>query len=256
MELARIIAVRNNKTVYRDGDNCIKVFDSDFTKADVLNEALNQARVEETGLMVPEIREVTKVNGKWAIVSEYIRGKTLDRLMQEHPEQNADYLERFVRLQTEVHAKTCPKLRKLNDKLNRRICMADLDATTRYDLHTHLDDMPKHHKLCHGDFTPANIILTDDGTPYILDWSRATQGNASADAAHTYLTFRLNRNPSMAEQYLALFCQISGIIRPYVEEWIPIVAASLSVEGSESERRFLLSVADGSAAANAVPEER
>ena len=46
MDLDRVIAVRNSKTVYRDGENCIKVFDSDYSKADVLNEALNQARVE------------------------------------------------------------------------------------------------------------------------------------------------------------------------------------------------------------------
>ena len=48
MNLDRIIAVRTNKTVYRDGEYCVKVFDDDFSKVDVLNEALNQARVEET----------------------------------------------------------------------------------------------------------------------------------------------------------------------------------------------------------------
>ena len=47
MNLDRVIAVRNNKTIYRDGDRCVKVFSTDYSKADVLNEALNQARVEE-----------------------------------------------------------------------------------------------------------------------------------------------------------------------------------------------------------------
>ena len=59
MKLDRVIAVRNNKTVYRDGDACLKVFDESYSKADVLNEALNQARVEETGLCIPKVREVT-----------------------------------------------------------------------------------------------------------------------------------------------------------------------------------------------------
>lgn len=53
MNLDRIIAVRNNKTVFRDGARVIKVFDSDFTKAEILSEALNQALVEETGLHIP-----------------------------------------------------------------------------------------------------------------------------------------------------------------------------------------------------------
>ena len=49
MKLDTVIAVRKNKTLYRDGDRCIKVFDKAYSKADVLNEALNQARIEETG---------------------------------------------------------------------------------------------------------------------------------------------------------------------------------------------------------------
>ena len=45
MNLEKVIAVRTNKCVYRDGEYAVKVFDSDYSKADVLNEALNQARV-------------------------------------------------------------------------------------------------------------------------------------------------------------------------------------------------------------------
>ena len=41
----RIIAVRTGKTVYRDGDTAVKVFDADYAKPDILSEALNQARV-------------------------------------------------------------------------------------------------------------------------------------------------------------------------------------------------------------------
>ena len=31
MNLDRVIAVRNNKTIYRDGDKCVKVFDADYS---------------------------------------------------------------------------------------------------------------------------------------------------------------------------------------------------------------------------------
>lgn len=92
MKLDKIIAVRNSKTVYRDGDKCIKLFDSDYSKADILNEALNQARIEETGLNIPKIREIMTIDGKWAIVSDYIKGKTLSRLMTENSEKNTNTL--------------------------------------------------------------------------------------------------------------------------------------------------------------------
>lgn len=240
MKLDRVLAVRNNKTIYRDGDDCVKVFGDDFSKDDVLAEALNQARVEHTGLNIPKIKAVTMIDGKWAIVSEYIKGKTLDRLMAENPDKKHEYMEMFVDLQIKVQSCTCPLLPKLKDKMSRKISQADLDATTRYDLHTRLEGMPKHNKLCHGDFNPGNIIITDDGTPYILDWSHATQGNASADVARTYLLFWLNGDIDGAEEYLDLFCAKSGTDKQYVQKWMPIVAASQSVKGNAKEREFLL----------------
>ena len=241
MTLDRVIAVRTAKTVYRDGDLCIKVFNEEFSKADVLNEALNQARIEEIGLNIPKIQEVTKIDGKWAIVSDFISGKTLQQLMDEDPDKKDEYLEMFVDLQLEVLNKTCPLLNKLKDKMNRKISLAELDATTRYDLHTRLNGMPKHNKVCHGDFNPSNIIIAEDGTPYIIDWSHATQGNGAADAARTYLLFWLKGDMETAKQYLDLFCKKSDTAKQYVQKWMPIVAASQSVKGNEKEREFLLS---------------
>ena len=241
MNLDRVIAVRNSKTIYRDGDLCIKVFDSDYSKADILNEALNQARVEETGLNIPKVIEVATINGKWAIVSEYIKGKTLARIMEEDPDNKDKYLDLFVDLQIKVQSMTCPLLSKLKDKMSRKIGEAELDATTRYDLRTRLEGMPKHNKLCHGDFNPSNIIITDNGVPYIIDWSHATQGNASADAARTYLLFCLNGDTETAKKYLDLFCKKSDTAKQYVQKWMPIVAASQSVKGNAHEREFLLS---------------
>ncbi|GFI55303.1 hypothetical protein IMSAG013_00345 [Clostridiales bacterium] len=244
MNLDNVIAVRARKKVYRDGNKTIKVFDSEYSKADILNEALNQARIEETGLNIPKIVEVSMVEGKWAIISDYIEGKTLAQLMKENPDRLDDYLNLFVDLQISVHAKRAPLLNKLKDKMNRKISEAQLDATTRYDLHTRLESMPKHNKVCHGDFNPSNIIIAEDGTPYILDWSHATQGNASADVARTYLLFRLAGDQEVADKYLDLFCKKSDTAKQYIQKWLPIVAASQSVKGKEEEREFLLSWVD------------
>lgn len=244
MKLEKVIAVRTNKTVYRDGNLAVKVFDSDYSKADVLNEALNHARVEETALHIPKLYEVGMIEGKWAIVTEFIAGKTLAQLMEAQPEKHDEYLSLFVDLQLQVHRQSCPLLGRLRDKMNRKISISALDATTRYDLHMRLEALPRHSKLCHGDFNPTNIIMADDGTPYLLDWSHATQGNASADVARTYLLFRLAGDDATAEKYLNLFCKRSDTARQYVEKWIPIVAASQSVKGRPEEREMLLHFVD------------
>lgn len=236
-----IIAVRTGKTIYREGNTAVKVFDADYAKYDVLNEALNQARVENIGLNVPKIHEVKTIDGKWAIVYEFVEGESLADLMNKNPDKEDEYLNLFVDLQMKVFDTKCPLLNKLKDKMNRMISSADLDATTRYELHTRLEAMPKHDKVCHGDFNPSNIIIKSDGTPYILDWSHVTQGNASADVARTYLLFYLEDKKDLAEKYLNLFCKKSDTAKQYIQQWLPIVAAAQSVKGKKEERDFLLS---------------
>ena len=212
MKLDNVIAERKHKKIYRDGNLVAKVFDESFPKSDVLNEALNQARVEETGLNIPKIEEVTKIDGKWAIISDYIEGKTLKELMDENPDKIDEYM--------------------------------NLYATTRYELHTRLASMKKHSKVCHGDFNPSNVIITPEGVPYVLDWSHATQGNGAADAARTYLLFMLNGQKDLAEKYIKLYCFKSDTARQYINNWMPIVAASQSVKGNPEERELLLSWAN------------
>lgn len=241
MNLQNKIAERTNKTIYRDGDKAIKVFESEYKKYDILNEALNQARVEEIGLNIPRLREVTVIDGKWAITTDFIEGKTLAQLMDENPDKFDEYLELFVDLQMGVHAQKCPLLSKLKDKMNKKISDTNLDATTRYELHTRLEGMPKHNKVCHGDFNPSNIIISEDGTPYIIDWAHVTQGNASADAARTYLLFCIAGKKDVADKYLKLFCKKSDTAIQYVQKWMPIVAASQSVKGRPEEKELLLS---------------
>lgn len=239
MKLDNIIAVRPFKTVYRDGDKAIKVFDEHYSKADILNEALNNARVEETALNVPKLLEVTSISGKWAIVNEFIEGETLSRLMEQNPGKKREYLELFVDLQMKIHSQSANHLNKLKDKMNRKISESQFDATTRYELHTRLEGMPKHKKVCHGDFNPSNIIITPDGIPYVIDWAHVTLGNASADVARSYLLFRLAGDDKTAEQYIDLFCKKSDTPKQYVQKWLPIVAASQSVKDKPEEREFL-----------------
>ena len=205
------------KKLYRDGDKLVKTFDESYSKAGILNEALNQARVEETGLNIPKVRAVTVVDGRWALIWDFIEGETLESLMQKHPEKEDEYLNFFVDLQIRMSKEKVPLLGHLRDKMHAKISASAYPATVRYDLHMRLDGLPRHVKLCHGDFQPSNVIITKDGTPYIIDWSHATQGNGSADAARTYLIFKLQGKDALAEKYLNLFCTKTDTAIQYVQ---------------------------------------
>ena len=238
---ARVVAVRTNRTVYRLGDYAIKVFDNDFSKSQVLNEALNQSRVEETELDIPKIVEVTKINGKWAIVSDFIEGTTLADLMEKEPDKEEEYLTRFIGIQRRILDTKPPMLNKLVDKMHSKISSTSLDATARYELHMRLSAIPRQDHLCHGDFNPSNVICGVDGTDYVIDWSHVTRGAAEADVARTYLVFWLNGEINRAEKYLNMYCKITDTAKQQVQKWLPIVAASQSVKNHPEEREFLMS---------------
>ncbi|MDD6262194.1 MAG: aminoglycoside phosphotransferase family protein [Clostridiales bacterium] len=240
MRLDRVIAVRNTKTVYRDGDKCIKVFNGEYSKEDVLTEALNQARAEKMRIKVPEIYEVSRVDGKWAVISEFIKGKTIARLMAESPENADGYLELLVDLQLEVQREKCPLFESLSEKARRGISAAVGAGAERGLLRAQLLTPDEENCVCHGDFTPENILVSGDGVPYILDWANASRGNAAADAAGTYLMFRRNGDPA-AERYIGIFCEKSGLDGAEIGGWMAFAAAAQYAAANERARRFLFS---------------
>ncbi len=235
------IAVRQTKTVYKDGNKTIKLFVENYSKANILNEALNQARVEEgTNLHIPKLIEVTKIENRWALVSEHIEGTPLNVLMDKNPEKQDEYLDLFVNIQLEILSKEVPLLNRIKDKFRRKLTEAvNIDNNTRYELLQRLEGMDNHRKLCHGDFNPSNIIIKDNGEHYIIDWAHVTQGNASADSARTFLLFSMAGKDELAEKYLNLFSEKSNIDKRLIQRWVPIVAATQMTKGREEEQEFL-----------------
>ena len=233
----QIIAQRKDKTIYREGDKLIKLFGGKYSQSEILNEAINQARVAETGLNVPKFHEVTVIEGKSAIVMDYIEGETYAEHITRYPEKRTELLREFVAIQRDVHARKHLLLTKYIDKLKMKILSSELDASTRYDLSLRLDGMRRHTHLLHGDFLPSNVILTRGGTPYVVDWSHASQGNASADATKSYLLFRLLGYDAFAEEYIDEFCSQMGVTREYIAEWVPLIAAAQVPKTCDPERK-------------------
>ena len=243
MELKNFIAGNDIYDVYENDGLAIRLYKKPEYKEKCLYAALTHARVETTlcnsSIKMPIIHEVSVIDGRWAITMDWIRGKTLAQLMEENPDKTDVYLNLMVDVQCEIHEQYMPLLSKLKDKMSRQIkSLGQIDEIRKYELLTRLDSMPKHIKLCHNSFEPKNIILNDEGT-YVINWGSARQGNASADAAKTYLLLKLHK-PEIADAYLDRYCRTSRTSKRYVQAWLPIVAAAQLDKGIESEKEFLL----------------
>lgn len=240
MKLEKVFIKKRNKVVYDCDDKVVKLFNKEHLKSDVFNEALNQTRVEETGLSVTKVLEVKQLEEKWAIILEKKEGNTLEEIMEKDSKNTNKYMELFVDIQMEIHSKKSPLLSRMKEKYKRQIEeLKEIDASTRYELLTRLDGMKNHYKVCHGDFNPSNIIISEDGSYAIIDWAHATQGNASADAAMTYLLFAL-KDEKLADLYMDIFSKKADIAKQYIQKWLSIVAAAQLSKNKAEEKEFLL----------------
>ncbi|MBR3511616.1 MAG: phosphotransferase [Clostridia bacterium] len=239
--LSNEIASRPTKNIYRDNNYTIKLFVENYPASNILNEALNQTRVQEsTDLSIPKLVEVTKINNRWAIVSEHIEGKNLETIMNEEPDKFEEHLNRFVDIQLEILSKHVPLLNRMKEKYKRKINEeTSLDPNTKYDLLQRLEGMQYRACLCHGDFQPSNIIIKDDGSYSIIDWAHVTQGNAASDVAMTFLIFSMNGKQDVANRYVDLYCQKANVDKREIQSWIPIVAAAIMSKSSEENKEFL-----------------
>lgn len=237
----QLIVEHSNKKVYDLGTQIVKVFNADKPASDVLNEALNLARVTESGVKTPHVVEVSQVEGAgWALVTEKVPGVTLEQKMEDDPSRFYEYLEQFVDLQISIHQLHNQLLPRQKDKYGRMIDSLDgLNATTRYNLQERLNGMRRHRRICHGDFNPSNVIVSEDGTLSVCDWAHATQGSPAADAAMTYLLFAM-KDQQQAEAYLELYCDRADEPMQVVRQWMSIVAASELARKRGDQKEFLM----------------
>jgi thiamine kinase-like enzyme len=124
---------------------------------------------------------------------------------------------------------------------------------------TALESMPTGNRICHMDFHPRNIILTENG-PFIIDWETAVKGNPLADVAATSIIIwggdTTNRPRSLKRtiekgigyllnrSYLKHYVKINALDKDQYLAWLPIVAASRLNDGHLNLQKWLLSVVE------------
>lgn len=83
-------------------------------------------------------------------------------------------------------------------------------------------------RLCHGDFHPFNLILSNKSVN-IIDWVDASSGDIRADVFRTYLLYSQS-SVELAEMYLHIYCRNTGLSRDEIFQWAPIIIAARFAE--------------------------
>lgn len=234
MILGNPIAEGNTAKIYLHNNYIYKVFKDFLPDGESVMEAEKQKLAYLCGLPVPQIIDVTKVNGQQVIVMEYVKGETLGELFLKNKENANTILDLSVDIQLQIHSIVPNTKVLMRDKLYYQIEKAKL-LTERQKIYllSKLDSLSYENRLCHGDFHPFNLIQTDSEI-FIIDWVDSSAGDVRADVYRTYLLFT-QFSEEIADLYLQLYCQKSGIERDEVFEWAPIIAGARLSENVSSE---------------------
>lgn len=213
--------------------------------------------LHEQGRDVPKAYEFTSVDGKPALVVERIKGPSMLDTIGKNPLKMKKWAREFARLHHEVLLPAdIPNVRRGVDREKYIISHSELlnDAEKKFAFTLH-DAMPDGNILCHADFHPGNILMSN-GRYYIIDWFGAYAGSAISDVAHTYLLMRnVPRIPGqsalqhrllryaggkLARVYLMAYYKLAPFDWGEFSKWTAVKAAERTFRGQPGEEVTLL----------------
>jgi aminoglycoside phosphotransferase (APT) family kinase protein len=118
-----------------------------------------------------------------------------------------------------------------------------------------LDARPVGQSICHMDFHPDNILITQAGAR-IIDWPNVCAGNPWADVARTYLMLTIGEPPPgssfarililarelLRRTYLNRYLTIHPDTNHELAAWTPIIAAARLADNIPGEQAKLLAI--------------
>jgi Ser/Thr protein kinase RdoA (MazF antagonist) len=161
-------------------------------------------------------------------------------IFQRTPWRVFDLARILARLHVQMHeCVSGAELPGQRGRLQRKIQHADsLPAKLQPPLLKALESLPDGDRVCHGDFHPANVLLSGtDAT--IIDWIDASRGNPLADVARTsIITLGSAASTQVTNIVVKAFIRVfhSAYLKHYFHmrpagtdeyrHWLPIVAGA------------------------------
>ncbi|WP_286166192.1 phosphotransferase enzyme family protein [Peribacillus frigoritolerans] len=204
----------------------------------------------ECGISVPKAYEIVTIDGKEGIVFEKAAGNPLTSEMMKSPKAAIRSLKMMARLHASIHEKSAESLKTQKSSIEMKIHACSLPDAEKTAILDHLVCLSSGKQLCHADFHPDNILISD-GNPVVIDWADAVCGHPMADLARTILILRfggLKTNDAimgfirkwMCKLYIREYKKYRSFTAEELYEWeLPLAAARLSESIPPHEKQKL-----------------
>lgn len=241
-------------TVYEYGeDKVIKLFEDWYEPEWVEHEFNINSKVAANGLPVPFPHEMLEIEGKDAIVYSRVYGVSMLKTFMSKPWAMGAMARLLAEEHARMHKCTVEGLPNLKNALRSRLERLPVAERTKEQLLASLQPLPDGNTLCHGDYHPDNVLMSDKG-PVIIDWTNAALGDPLADVARTIVLLTMSEIREAApirwvlslvrnhfkNIYLTHYTTLTRARREEIEQWMPPVIAARLTEVNGGERAPLI----------------
>jgi len=180
-----------------DNNRILKLFKEGYSKESMLHEYHNHQVVSGILDNVPKLYEIVEENGRFGYIMEQIKGCSLtELLLNEQTFFNA--LEQFIFLHKEWNKEAPSEVISYKDWMKAVLYNREKDS----ELLEKINQLPEGTILCHGDFHPYNILVTEENKPIVIDFANVCRGPKAYDIAKTCFTIEEAGAKQLAKDYL------------------------------------------------------
>jgi uncharacterized protein (TIGR02172 family) len=210
--------------------------------------------ITEAGIPTPAPGEIVEVNHRRGLIYERITGISMLQDMNEHPWTLLKHARTLAELQIRINQLSISGLQSYKDGLMHTIIRAPhLSDNLRERVLNLLATLTDGESVCHGDFHPGNVLITDQGA-VVIDWMTASSGNPWADVARTSMILTIGAKGAGKQvspmirsiinlyhrTYLKQYLKHIPDRRNELKQWIPVIAAARLDEQIDLEREGLI----------------
>ena len=246
MNLGEPIGKGWTSDIYQFGEGQIlKLYHKSIPEEFIVYEFNASKYAFELGLPVPQvICEIERVNNRLGFCMEYVKGSTMRDLIRNDPYNTPHYYKLAAELHARIH--TCSgaglhsyKVRLINKVKKTKV----LPRKHRKECYSALENLPDGDRLCHGDFSTGNIMVTDEGKLFIIDWSHAGCGEPISDFTRTHIISQLFQ--LIDSTYLEAYLSFSNHTMDDIDQWIKPTAISLIYDIPQYRKQLMAIATDG-----------